>query len=247
MDAAKFFLRHPFFVDGELFSMKCPGILVCMVLMTSCFVFAQANQNQFLVNDPNNISRLTHGGVYYTTNHVGDGNATGTPYLIDWTKADLVTFGKDTFRNYEVSYDASKDLFEVKSLSQVKLLDPEKIFSIIFLDRIFISFGHAFYEQLSSGTYIFLKKHKAIIDKANFNPALNTGSRIDQWVFKYDYWVLVRGVLKSFKLNKKSVLKALELSASSLEDAQKGWLQSGKESDYKLFFDSMNSANRVVR
>jgi hypothetical protein len=228
--------------------MKAPGSLsIWIVFITSSFVFPQANQNQFLVNDPNNISRLTHGGVYYTTNHVNDGKATGTPYLLDWTKADLVTFSKDTFRNYEVSYDASKDLFEVKSLSQVKLLDPEKISSIIFSDRTFISFDHAFYEQLSPGTYVFLKKHKAMIDKANFNPALNTGSRIDRWVFKYDYWVLVNGVLKSFKLNKKSTLKALELPASSLEETQKAWLQSGNEADYKLFFRSMNSTNPVVR
>jgi hypothetical protein len=245
MDAADF-LWHPFLFSFNYLQMR-PAIILSLwiVLININSVFAQANQNQFLVNDPNNISRLTHGGVYYTTNHVNDGRATGTPYLFDWSKADLVTFNRDTFRSYEVSYDASKDLFEVKSLSQVKLLDPEKINAIILSDKTFISLDQAFYELLSAGTYGLLKKHKAIIEKANFNPALNTGSRNDRWVLKYDYLVYVNGTLKPVKLNQRSLLKALELSASSLEPAQKTWLQSGKEADYALFFDSINRNSPV--
>jgi hypothetical protein len=154
--------------------------------------------------------------------------------------ADLVTNRKDTLKGYQVSYDASKDVFEIKLSSEVKLLDQKKIAGLILPNMTFVSRDDGFYQELSPGSYSLLKKYKAIIQRSNYNPALNSGSKYDQWDHKSEYFILHKGIVNKVKLNKRSVLKILGLTETQLQEDQKLWVNIGSEDTFTLFFNSIN-------
>jgi len=67
-----------------------------------------------------------------------------------------------------------------------------------------------FFEQLYTGNRIELLLHPhVIVQKGNYNMALNVGSKDDQLVKKFDWYTAIKGQATKFSPTKKGVLNIM--------------------------------------
>lgn len=214
---------------------------VCYTLLF-CDLFAQANQNQFFVNDPSNISKLASGGIYYASNTHNVG-IDGSPYLFpDWKEAMIVNDKGDTATTIQVLYDASVDQFEGKSGQTVGYLDKKKIKAIIIGKEKFSILNKGYYLVLAEGKHTLLKKYRAVKQNPTYNPALNSGSRNESWSMEDSYFLLKGKELVPVRLTKKSITDALALDKSSQELVKEKGLSFTKEDDVVQLVEHLNQA-----
>jgi hypothetical protein len=214
---------------------------VCCTLLF-CDLFAQANQNQFFVNDPSNIGKLSSGGIYYTSNTHHPG-IEGSPYLFPgWKDAMIVNDKGDTATTIQVLYDASVDKFEGKSGQTVGYLDKNRVRVIIVGKEKFSLINKGYYLVLAEGKYTLLKKYRAVKQKPTYNPALNSGSRNESWSIEDSYFLLKGNDLVPVKLTKKSITDALSLDKSSQELVKEKGLSFTKEEHVVQLIQHLNQA-----
>ncbi len=203
-------------------------------------LYAQLNPNQQLFSDPNNIDKLSKGAVYYSTNY-HDVKIEGTPFLFESVDADIVTTKNEIYEGQKVSYDASQDEFVFQKANRMLVLEKKSVNYVLASHRKFILFDNEYYEMLSDGKFMFLKKHTKIIKRGVYNAALSTGSKNDRWEVETSYYIVEnKKISNSIKLKKKSLIDFLQLSSSQQEDIEKRKLDYSSEVGVRKIVDLAN-------
>lgn len=195
--------------------------------------------NQVIFNDQQSIQKISKGGGgYYAANPVYNG-VDGTPYLFEWETAKIVVKGKTLVKDYSVTYDAARDVFLVRDNSQVLEIDEDLIDTLVVKDWKFISIQGDYYQLLGKKGVPFLKKYKAEIQKPNYIPALNTGSKISNWQINKYFFVFHQSEVKPISLTKNSIQKVLGLDEKTIKQINKRGLKFNRESDVIIILGSL--------
>ena len=186
--------------------------------------------NQILFNDQSSIEKISKGGGGYRATSTVNNESEGSPLLFDWATAQIVMKGKGSVQ-YEVTYDAARDIFLMRYKGLIWEIEALKIDTIRADDRKFITIGGGYYQTLNNGTISLLKKYKASLLKPNYIPALNTGSKQSRWQISDTYFLQVKDELTEISLSKKAFQKSLSLSPDDLKKIEAKGLKFNKEAD----------------
>lgn len=195
--------------------------------------------NQVIFNDQQSIQKISKGGGgYYASNPVYHG-VDGTPYLFEWETAKIVVKGQSSVKEYSVSYEAARDVFLVRGNSQVLEIDDHLIDTLAVKDWKFVSIQGKYYQLLSNKGVPFLKKYKAEIQKPNYIPALNTGSKTSHWQINKYFFVFHQSEVKPISLTKKSIQQVLGLDDETIKQISEKGLKFNRESDVITILGSL--------
>lgn len=195
--------------------------------------------NQVIFNDQQSIQKISKGGGgYFASNPVYNG-VDGTPYLFEWETAKIVAKGQALAKNYSVAYDAARDVFLVRENSVVLEIDEHLIDTIIVKDLKFVSIQDNYYQLLGKRGIPFLKKYIAEIQKPNYIPALNTGTKTSHWEIKKYFFVFHQSEVKPISLTKNSLQKVLSLDQMTLKQIEDKGLKFKRENDVIAILESL--------
>lgn len=181
---------------------------------------AQLSPDQMMINDPDNIAKLSKGGMMYASKPKPPG-IDGTPYLFEGVDAEIITSNNEWYKSQKVSYDAHADDFFVARLDRVMCLDRAKVSSISIGSQTFIVINNAYYQVIADGRITLLKKYLKTIQKGQYNPAINAGSRNDFWVVEHSYFIWQNNTLSEpFDLKKKELIRILALTQQERQQAE---------------------------
>lgn len=132
----------------------------------------------------------------------------GDVYLApDYRITTFVLYDNDKLiEGYASKYDINKNEFDLMTQQGVRVLPGNKVKSLVWLDSLtkqpqyFFNYQDVkneqgvpylgFFQLLSDGTFPLLKKTELIFKKADFNPALNVGSKDHRYIKKPHYFVV---------------------------------------------------------
>lgn len=195
--------------------------------------------NQVIFNDQQSIQKISKGGGgYFASNPVYNG-VDGTPYLFEWETAKIVVKGQALTKGYSVSYDAARDIFLVRDNSQVLEIDEDLIDTLVVKDLKFVSIQGDYYQLLGKKGVPFLKKYKAEVQKPNYIPALNTGSKTSNWQINKYFFVFHQSEVKPISLTKNSIQKVLGLDEETIKEINRKGLKFNRESDVITILGSL--------
>jgi hypothetical protein len=195
--------------------------------------------NQILLNDPENLQKISKGGGGYYASNPTPNEIDGSPFLFSSVKAQIESKDKTVYE-IPVTYDTYNDVFIIDSKGVKVELNEKQIDSIFVGNRKFVSIEGGYFEIVSSSGILFLKKHKAEILRSDYVPALNTGNKNRSWKINTTYFFMINSVLKPISLSKSSVQHVLELNTEQISDIQKKGYKFTRESDVVLILQDLN-------
>ncbi len=194
----------------------CPLRKKEMVILLSFTFFAlQASAQQGSVLPPNiravnTIERLTDSNGLGTNEMIygiplPEGKVIGDTYLnLEWKKSAILLYDVDKLiEGYSARYDIQTNELDIETLTGVKALSGAKVKSFVWLDSqtgkssFFINTKeyhynetvlNGFFEVRVDGATPLFKKVNLVVKKADYNVALNTGSRDDKILKKALYY-----------------------------------------------------------
>jgi hypothetical protein len=136
------------------------------------------------------------------------GEVIGDSYLEEnWFKGSILLYREgDLIEGYMLKYDIEKDLFEIKTSADVKILEGRKAKSFLWqkdsaaAPHYFVNAKDytkegvpltGFFEVLADGPMPLLKKTDIVIQKANYVKEFDTGSRDDKILKREHYYYLI--------------------------------------------------------
>lgn len=208
-------------------------------LLMGCINGLAQTSNQVIFNDQQSIQKISKGGGgYYASNPVYNG-VEGTPYLFEWETATIIIKGQAVAKTYLVSYDAARDEFLVRYNSQVLEIDEDLIDTLVVKEWKFVSIQGNYYQLLGKEGVPFLKKYKAEIQKPNYIPALNTGSKTSHWQINKSFFIYHQSEVKPISLTKNSIQQVLGLDDEAIKQINKRGLKFNRESDVIIILGSL--------
>lgn len=167
-------------------------------------VFAQRVTNVMEVLDPN----YQNSSLLYANTSPND-----NPFLAnEFKKANIVTVDNKTINDLEMKYDVERQVLCIDQNGTIKVLDNKRINSFTVDGSTFVKINDAYYEVLAENTVKLLKKTAKT--RQNRTEANSTGyndeaARPSRYRVNEFYYVMINDSLREIRLNKKSVLKAL--------------------------------------
>jgi len=153
-------------------------------------------------------------------------------------------------------FDIKTNNFDVMTQQGIRVLSGDMVKSVVWIDSLakvphFLFNGKdfkfnsrpplaGFLELLSQGSMPLMKKVDLEFIPANFNPALNVGSKDHKYIKKIVYYYIEKGEIK--KLPKKHIPSIFGSKQTELEEFGKS-LQLKKESELIKLFDYYNSTS----
>lgn len=214
-------------------------ILSVSIILTLTLSTGQAQlSNQVLLNDQENLQKISKGGGgYYASSSVSN-EIEGTPFLFNLVKARIVSKEKTVYE-IPISYDTYKDVFIIENRGVKVELNENRVDTILVDSRKFISIEGGYYEIISNSSIPFLKKYKAEILRPNYVPALNTGNKNRSWNINSLCFLMINSTLTPINLSKSSIQEVLNLSKEQISDIQKKGYKFTKESDVVLILQNL--------
>ncbi len=258
-------LSNPKFWFYLTASMK---ILVCIV---SLFIMAREGQSQAVV--PPNIratntleklfdyNGIDEGDILYGI-PLPEGKVVGDTYMdTHWRMANVMLYDKEKLiEGFPMRYDIHLDELEFRGKNGIKVLAGSKVKSFVWADSItrtpayFIngkSFRNeddvpftGFFEVLEEGSVPLLKKTYISVRKADYNVAMNVGSRDDKILKKSKFYVLKQTRIIELPKSRKKFLALFNDKSSQLEAfIKENNLLTYIEQDLEMILDYFNSLN----
>jgi len=241
-----------------------PYILLTAALTTGGF-WGHAQAQTVIPNNLRasiSLERITDGNGLHTSDllygiPLPPGKVVGDTYLnSQWMRSSFIMYNVDkTFENYKIRYDIRADELEIKTPTQVKVLQGSKVRNFAVTDslnthtafyanaRDFTLDGAkqtGFFEVLEDGKIALLKKTEIEIKKADYNPALNIGS-LDEKILKKEKYFLLQGT-RLQEVRKKKFFTAFGDRAAEVETyAAKNSLSAGDPGELQLIVRYYNS------
>ncbi len=142
---------------------------------------------------------------------------TGSGYLYeDWLKADIIFSDQDLrVQDIPVKIDINRSLVEIQYKNQIKILDASHVYSLILkagkdtlitanaLDQ---KLPYGFFRLIYNGQSTLLCHHSTRIKPANYNVALDVGSKNDEIVKVETYYAILNGKPVALE-NRRNALK----------------------------------------
>ena len=188
-----------------------------------------------------------------------EGKVVGDTYMdTHWRNANVMLYEKEKLiEGFPMRYDIHLDELEFKSKSGIKVLAGSKVKSFVWADSItrtpayFIngkSFRNeddvpytGFFEVLEEGSVSLLKKTYISVRKADYNVAMNVGSRDDKILKKNRYYVLKENRLVELPSSRKKFLSIFNDNPRLDEYIRQNSLSVTDEHDLKLIMSQYNS------
>jgi len=186
------------------------------------------------------------------------GKVIGDNYLDKkWNRANILLYQSETMiEGYPVKYDVKNDLLEIKSATGIKVLEGRKIKNLVWIDSLttqphyFVNGGEYRFEGTKSmglmevlvdGELPLMKRAEVNVKKANYNPALDVGSKDMKIYIKEIFLYASNGELVKIK-SKESILKAAGTRSAEVESFIKvNKLNTNKQPDLIRVFEYINS------
>lgn len=223
-------------------------------------VYAQNSALPSIIRTQNTMDVLSRGGV--GTNQVNYGipiqmgGLIGDAYLNKtWNKSSILMYDVEKLaEGYPTRINLQEANLEIKASNGIRVLSLEKVKSLVWIDSI-TQHTHYFVnarefsvqnnelsgllEVLVDGNVALMKHTTAYIKKADYNVALNVGSREDKIIRKTKYYFLKDNQFNSIK-SKKSLLQKFP--------AMEAWLSENSfdldnQRDLVSIFEKINQAN----
>ena len=145
----------------------------------------------------------------------------GSGYLHeDWVLADVVMAGdRKIFRDLMVKVDVQHNLLEIQYNDEIKLLNASQTLSFTvkpdkdtFLTRNALEpdLPEGFYKLLYNGEAALLIHYLTDIKRANYNVALDVGSKDDEIIIVNQYYVILEGELLQVENTRKKLIKQFD-------------------------------------
>ncbi|MEO7990325.1 MAG: hypothetical protein ABI663_12340 [Chryseolinea sp.] len=186
---------------------------VILLLFTFFALYASAQQGSALppnIRAVNTIERLTDSNGLGTNEMMygipfPEGKVIGDTYLnLEWRKATILLYDADKLiEGYSARYDIQTNELDIETSNGIKALSGTKVKSFVWMDSqtgkssFFINAKeyhynetvlNGFFEVRADGATPLFKKVNLILKKADYNVALNTGSRDDKILKKVVYY-----------------------------------------------------------
>ncbi len=171
----------------------------------------------------------------------------GVIYMNDSTKVEDIKIKLDAYENEVVYFDPAR--------KQEFILDKGKIITFEVIDSLSVKHqfvkiadadGTAFYEVLSSGKALLLKRHWKYLKEADYQGAYNSGVRHDEFIDRTTYYVYKNDGLEKIKLSKGNIMRYFKNSTENYDAIQNYYqvnnLDLGNESDVKKLFAYYNNS-----
>lgn len=189
---------------------------------------------------------------------VPPGEIIGDTYLDKkWNVARVLLYERDKIiEGYPVRYDIKDDVLEIRSRTQVKVIETRKISTVVWIDSLsgvnrFLVNGRAFplegvrltglLDVLSDGKMPLLKRTTVVEKDPDYNAALHVGSRDKKLLRKHVFYYSVAGALTKIG-SKKALLPAFGDHAAEMETFIKtNKIDLDDERSLTLLFDHYNS------
>jgi hypothetical protein len=188
------------------------------------------------------------------------GKVVGDTYLDEnWRVSTVVLYENDkVIEGYPARYDIAANELEFNAKNGVKVLNGDKVKSFVWIDSqtnlpsYYISAKEfknkdnvpllGFFEVLVDGTMPLLKKTKVVVKKADYNAALNVGSRDDKILKNEElFYVKDKQVFKLPSSGKKMLALFGDKSSDIKKYIDENNLSLSKEGDLIAVFESYNA------
>ena len=240
------------------------------ILVTVIFVLVATLEGQSQAIVPPNIratntleklfdyNGIDEGDILYGI-PLPEGKVVGDTYIdTHWRNANIMLFEKEKLiEGFPMRYDIYLDELEFKGKSGIKVLAGSKVKSFVWADSIsrtpayFIngkSFRNeddvpftGFFEVLEEGSVPLLKRTYISVRKADYNVAMNVGSRDDKILKKNKYYVLRENRLVELPASRKKFLSFFNDNSRLDEYIRENGLSVTDEHDLKLIMSRYNS------
>ena len=189
-----------------------------------------------------------------------EGKIVGDTYMdTNWRMANVMLYEKEKLiEGFPMRYDIHLDELEFKGKNGIKVLAGSKVKSFVWADSItrtpsyFIN-GKAFrneddtpftgfFEVLSEGAVPLLKKTYIDVKKADYNVAMNVGSRDDKILKKKKFYILKENRVVELPGSRKKFLSIFNENQRLEEFIRQNSLSVTDERDLKLIMSHYNSA-----
>ena len=240
------------------------------ILVTVIFVLVATLEGQSQAIVPPNIratntleklfdyNGIDEGDILYGI-PLPEGKVVGDTYIdTHWRNANVMLFEKEKLiEGFPMRYDIHLDELEFKGKSGIKVLAGSKVKSFVWADSIsrtpayFIngkSFRNeddvpftGFFEVLEEGSVPLLKRTYISVRKADYNVAMNVGSRDDKILKKNKYYVLRENRLVELPASRKKFLSFFNDNSRLDEYIRENGLSVTDEHDLKLIMSRYNS------
>ena len=231
---------------------KC--YLFVFFLFSYSFLFAQTDeQNIQLLFTTENIVNLEGGGGYYIKKKEITQEENVNLYLDEnWQKGKLIT-NEGELVQAECRYRIYDGEMQVKSKKgEVFAVYPNKVKAVSINEQVFIPTPFSdefhktklgFFELLVHGEISLLQRYVMTKKEADYNPALNTGSKKEQYITeKILYYYQKNKLASKLKKTKKAIMAAFPKHKNSLSSyIKKNKLNLKKIEDQKQLFTYLNS------
>lgn len=246
---------------------RSSGAILTLLVLSMGLVKAQNSAIPNYVRAVNALERLSDSNGLGTNEMVyginlPPGKVIGDTYLsTSWKKSVILLYKENKLlEGYEVRYDVHADELEVKTSKGIKVLKGHDIKSFMWIDSLrtepyyFVNAADykkddaplaGFFEVLVDGQTPLFKKTRLAMKKANYNVALDVGSRDDKILKVHEYYVARSGKVTEIPSSRKkiaSVFSPREDDITKFMDAND--LSVRKESDLVHIFQFYNSLGK---
>ena len=226
-------------------------IVFTYLVFQCCFAFAQNNIGHGIDTDLSNVSNIT--GMYpIGTFDTSDKSMDGSTYLFDdLTYAYLKLkinedFAKEPVQlNYDINtrkfvLKLKEDFYTIKCdyVSELKLVNSD-VYSIVEVDK----GQYKLAEKLVDGDVALLSIPYIKIKKANYNVALNFGSKRDKAIRKNSFFLMIGDDLIELPTKKKKLKKVLKNHPELLEFLKSQKVKLKDRTSLKTIINNYNSKN----
>ena len=225
--------------------MKTITSLIILILMAFSS-FSQNPNDALIVLSPGiaNIKEIkpkpakTKGSYYYNTN---------------WSVGTVKFFSGDIIENYPLKYDMRMNQVDIKVDNQVKATSASAVKEIVWINEkgfteilrnalLFSKDQTGFFSILVDGKRPLLKKTTLRLQEANYNPALDVGSRAKKYVKNESYFTILNGELKKINKSKRKILKCFDNKTGIIKEyVSKNKLNYKNDYDLVKIFEYYNS------
>lgn len=178
-----------------------------------------------------------------------------------WRRANVMLYEKEKLiEGFPIRYDIYLDEVEFKGKNGIKVIAGSKVKSFVWADSLTRTHSYfingkgfrnednvpftGFFEVLSEGTVPLLKKTNIDIRKADYNVAMNVGSRDDKILKKNKFCVLKESRIIELPKSRKKFLTLFDDKSSQLEVfIKENNLLLHIEQDLEMILDYINSLN----
>ena len=245
--------------------MKGLILLGSVAFLTDCTVMnAQTSAIPNSVRAVNTIERLTDSNGLGNNEMLygiplAPGGVVGDNYLTtDWSSSAILLYKNEKLiKGYPIRYDIAANQLNVKSSGGIKVLEGSAVKSFSMIDsarnnlKYFINAGEytldgstmtGFFEVLVDGRVALFKRLRVVLKKADYNSALDIGSRDDKIVKQATYYLNQTLVVTELPSAKNKLASLMGDRGDEVKDfIDRNKLSVRKEDDLVRIFQYYNS------